>query len=298
MSKLEKLTAVSKLEKLTAEQERDLVLQREEWLNHGLSTERANFDIAETVISNFYARIGKKPPKFHRMSSPNACYIEAKKNSINLSDYLNKSFFGQNESYWVAYYDFAEKIGVKYSADNSALLNDWATLAKSINWWTAFENDCYISDRPIHISYDTENRLHREDGPAVEYSDGWGMCMWHGTRVPRSWIEDRKSLTSNIALTWNNIEQRRAACEILGWINIVNDLNGKVINRDEDPEIGELIEVDIPEIGSERFLVVRCGTGRTFALPVPPTMTTALQANSWTFGFDDVRDFMKPEVRT
>jgi hypothetical protein len=105
-------------------------------------------------------------------------------------------------------------------------------------------------------------------------------------------------LTAKIALTWENIEQRRAACEILGWISIVNDLDGIVIDRDDDPEIGELIEVNIPEIGNEKFLVVRCGTGRTFALPVPPNMKTALQANSWTFGIDNVNEFLKPEIRT
>ena len=71
-----------------------------------------------------------------------------------------------------------------------------------------------------------------------------------------------------------------------------------LIDRDEDPEIGELVEVEIPEIGREKFLRVLCGTGREFALPVPPDMKTALQANSWTFGFDDFREFMKPEVRT
>jgi hypothetical protein len=78
----------------------------------------------------------------------------------------------------------------------------------------------------------------------------------------------------------------------------LNELQAKVIDRDADPEIGELLEVEIPEIGTERFLKVLCGTGREFALPVPPDMKTALQANAWTFGVEDVRDFLKPEVRT
>jgi len=41
---------------------------------------------------------------------------------------------------------------------------------------------------------------------------------------------------------------------------------------------------------------VTCGTGRTFALPVPPEMTTALAANAWTYGLE-AKDYM-PEVRT
>jgi len=42
---------------------------------------------------------------------------------------------------------------------------------------------------------------------------------------------------------------------------------------------------------------VRCGTGRTFALPVPPDMKTAIQANAWTYGLDP-KDIFNLEVRT
>ena len=56
-----------------------------------------------------------------------------------------------------------------------------------------------------------------------------------------------------------------------------------MINKDDDDEIGTLLEVDLPDSGKERFLVVTCGTGRKgIALPVPRDMQTALQANSWT----------------
>jgi len=61
--------------------------------------------------------------------------------------------------------------------------------------------------------------------------------------------------------------------------------------------IGTLLEVDIPDIGNEKFLRVLCGTGREFAIPVPPNMKTALEANAWTYGLEGnlLRDL---EVRT
>ena len=68
--------------------------------------------------------------------------------------------------------------------------------------------------------------------------------------------------------------------------NLLRELKAKTIDSDEDPKIGELVEVNIPEIGKEKFLRVLCGTGRRFALPVPPTMKTALEANAWTYGVD------------
>lgn len=288
-----------KIEKLTPEQEKMLEVFRDEWLKIGLSTEPADFDLAIEVIKSFYKRLGKNEPKFYCLPSPAACSAKiAEVSGKPATNYSSSSFFGHTESHWIAYYLFAEKIGVEYPKENSELLQCWATIAKSIGWWTPYEDHCFISDRPRVVKFDNEKRLHREDGLAIEYSDGWGIAAWHGTRIPREWILDKKSLTAKIALTWSNIEQRRAACEILGWVNVLNELQAKTLDRDEDPEIGELLEVEIPEIGTEKFLKVQCGTGRTFALPVPPEMKTALQANAWTFGIDDVRQFLRPEVRT
>jgi hypothetical protein len=93
------------------------------------------------------------------------------------------------------------------------------------------------------------------------------------------------------------MEQRRAACEIVGWANILRELDSKVIDEDDDPEIGTLLECEIPDSGKERFLQVKCGTGRAFVLHVPKECYTALEAQAWMFQLD-VKSFIKPEVRT
>ena len=160
------------------------------------------------------------------------------------------------------------------------------------------EEFCLVSDFPEFIKTDAERRPHCEYGPSYRWRDGWSLYHWHGVEIPAEWVEDKASLSAKMALTWANIEQRRAACEIVGWEKILQELNARTIDKDADPEIGELVEVSIPEGGKERFLRVKCGTKRQFALPVPPTMKTALQANAWTFGYDDCHDFTKPEVRT
>ena len=66
----------------------------------------------------------------------------------------------------------------------------------------------------------------------------------------------------------------------LGGAKVLEQINAKVIDEDADPEIGTLLEADIPEIGKEKFLKVMCGTKREFALPVPPEMKTALEAQA------------------
>ncbi len=153
---------------------------------------------------------------------------------------------------------------------------------------------CIVSDFPEVIKVDNQNRPHGENGPSHRWRDGWALYHWHGVKIPAEWIEEKDKLTAKTALTWENVEQRRAACEILGWDKILVELNAKTIDKDPDPEVGELLEVML-EGSKERFIRVQCGTGRKFALPVPPNMKTALQANAWTFGIDNVKEFIVPE---
>jgi hypothetical protein len=123
------------------------------------------------------------------------------------------------------------------------------------------------------------------------------LYYWHGVAIPGEWVSGKKP-TAIEALHWENLEQRRAACEIVGWDAILTQLNARVIDADDDPEVGTLVEVNLPDAGPERFLRVRCGTGRQFALAVPPGMKTALEASAWTYGLEaDVRNYL-PEIRT
>ena len=162
-------------------------------------------------------------------------------------------------------------------------------------WW--HEDVLAISDRPAVLNRDDQGRLHSPSGPSIAYRDGWSLHHWHGTSVPAEWIEDKASLTAETALKWSNIEQRRAACEILGWHHILGELKATTLDKHADPQIGELVEVSLPGSGKERFLRVMCGTGREFALPVPKEMTTAIEAQAWTWGLSP-SEFQAPEVRT
>ena len=176
------------------------------------------------------------------------------------------------------------------------LLNAWGAIAQSCCWWAPWEGICIISDRPRLVKFDDQKRLHNENDMAVKFSDDWGVYVWHGVSVPETWITEKSKLTSSEVLKVSNVEQRRAGCEIIGWSKILKQLNAKTIQKDDDPQIGELLEVDLPGSGKEKFLKVECGTGRTFALPVPPDMKTALQANAWTYNLKDFE--YKPEIRT
>lgn len=159
------------------------------------------------------------------------------------------------------------------------------------------ERFCIVSDFPEALRIDDQNQPHCDFGPSHRWRDGWSLYHWHGIRIPATWIEEKEKLAPETALKWDNVEQRRAAGEIIGMHRVLDLLNCKVIDQHPNPEVGTLVEADIPEIGRERFLRVRCGTGREFALCVPPDTRSALEAQSWGWG-KDPDDFVLPEVRT
>lgn len=181
---------------------------------------------------------------------------------------------------------------------NTEKIEPLLRIAESCGWCWFFGGAAIVTDRPRVLHRDDENRLHCENGPAIEYRDGFGIYAWHGTRIPKEWIEDKSSITAKIALTWGNIEQRRVACEIVGWAKILRELDAKVIDADGDPLIGTLIEVRLPDLDTPaRFCRVQCGTGREFAIGVPPDIKTALAAQAWMAGLQP-HEFTKPEIRT
>jgi hypothetical protein len=129
---------------------------------------------------------------------------------------------------------------------------------------------------------DDERRLHSPIGPALRYNDAeLNEYWWHGVQVPMEWIENKDEIDYTQAINHPNIEQRRALCEIVGWDKIIDSLNPAILDVDQDPQIGTLLEVDLPDHGKQKFLrVVEAQTGRQFALMAPDDVETALDAQA------------------
>lgn len=125
---------------------------------------------------------------------------------------------------------------------------------------------CIVSDFPEFIHVDSENMPHCADGPSHRWRDGWALYHWHGVSIPGEWVTGKPPTPAD-AITWGNVEQRRAAIEILGWENVLPALKAKVVAEDPDPQIGAVVEVELPDIeaGPSRAWALRaqCGTGRT-----------------------------------
>ena len=291
------MTTTKKIESLTKEQTDLFPVYVKEWIDIGTATGPVDLEPAKEAVCLAYELAGlPAPTKFMVAKSPVDAIriIQEMDSSLSKNDIFNSMIYGCQDASWLSFYAyFRDVVGLECCKKLDGMIE----LAKHCGWLNVYEDVVVFQDRPEVIKFDDENRLHCESGPAIRYADGFSVYAWHGTSVPKDWIENKENLTPQIALTWENVEQRRCAAEIIGWNRVLDELNCTVIDEDPDPEIGTLVEADIPEIGKERFLKVKCGTGRTFAIPMPPEIKTALAGQAWSYGCE-LENFFKPEVRT
>lgn len=80
----------------------------------------------------------------------------------------------------------------------TARLDGLRLIAENAGWILPHSRLCWLSDRPVDLSFDQGGRLHCSSGPALRYRDGWSVYAWKGTRVP-SWIIDEPQ---RITLDW------------------------------------------------------------------------------------------------
>lgn len=283
-----------KIKSLTPQQEALLPEYLDRWLSVGLSTDRMDRSRAREAASECYRSVGLQPPEtFLYARSP----VEARRILRGMGvpgpTITTSTHFNNHEAGSLGFYQFFR---AEVGLDGMEPIDPLIRLSLECGWVNFLDEVCVLQERPTHIRFDDQQRTHSETGPAIEYEDGFAVYCWHGVRVPPEWYTAGPPSPAD-ALRWDNLEQRRAACEMIGWATILKELSAETIDRDDDPMIGELVRVTIPDVGEEQFLRVLCGTGREFALPVPPHVRTALEANAWTYDIDG-DTLRKLEVRT
>jgi hypothetical protein len=180
-------------------------------------------------------------------------------------------------------FDFPEETKSLTGLRTKSLTGLWR-IAKSANWWFPHENACYICERPRVIAFDGQERLHREDGPAIEYRDGWGVYVWHGVRVPDSVILRPDTIDVQQIENEMNVEVRRIMIERYGAERFLIDSGAEEIQRDRH---GILYRKAF--LNDEPLVMVKVtdpSTGRKYFLRVPPNTRTAQEGVAWTFGMN------------
>ena len=292
------MAKAKEIETLTPAQEQSCLGYVDKWMEIGRRTAPIDYDKTVAAAEEVYAAVKLKLPKKIIVAKSPIDAIEkiVEHNPQHRAhDVYTEFYYNQMEAAWLAFYDFClHELGMTECKNILPLME----LAQHAGWLSMYEDVLVIQERPNRICFDENDRLHSETGPVVSFPDGQATYAWHGTRIPGEWIEDKSSITLDTCINHPNIEQRRCAAEIYGWARLLEDNKDKVRIIDEHPNpiIGKLLETNLGDgVGVNRFLYVKCGTGRAFAIPVPNTMRTALEANAASYRLDPARlDPSKP----
>jgi hypothetical protein len=197
---------------------------------------------------------------------------------------LGGSYYGQQEQSWIAFYTFAERIGVPYQADKSKHLGWWRDIAESCCWWTPYENICFVSNRPAEVHINDRRVLHNESGPAMLFRDGWPVWAIDGVHLGAKGeqiVMRPESQTVAEIRGEGNEEIRRIRIERFGWLKYLKVSGAKLRDQrfnERDFQNEELYSLDD---GSQRISLRDPSTGRRYALGVPAEIKTCEAAQNW-----------------
>jgi len=267
--------------KLTPAEEALIPVIRDEWLKHGMSTDRMNVEAAKDAVNRAYAEVNLAPPEdFIVVGSPisgaaiAAFLARAKKieewfalrdkiiakvgdnpkwwleipqhiPKKQLSDYQNEVRNQVGRAIWgqheADWFAFYDFFLRSRRVDGLEKLVPMMDAAKAMGWWWSFEEVAVLTDRPVRLLRDQAGRLHHDEGAALLYPDGWGVYAWHGIRIPPNFIEEREKITADQIERERNAEMRRILLEIYGFGNYIEARNAKVIDKDASTQKHEAI---------------------------------------------------------
>ncbi|MBP0038335.1 MAG: hypothetical protein J7519_11610 [Roseofilum sp. SID1] len=59
----------------------------------------------------------------------------------------------------------------------------FSSVIQSCGWIFPFEKTCLVCERPTRLTFDKEGKLHSDKKPAIEFSDGFGVYIYHGRMI-------------------------------------------------------------------------------------------------------------------
>jgi hypothetical protein len=112
-----------------------------------------------------------------------------------------------------------------------------------------FEKICAVCDRPRHLRFDSQNRLHAEGEPAIEFADGWKIYFYHGVRLPEEYGQFHPNQwQSQWLLTEENAELRRVLIQGIGYDRIIKELSAKQIDSWQEYALLQIDHADVEPI--------------------------------------------------
>nr|WP_265236991.1 hypothetical protein [Lyngbya sp. CCAP 1446/10] len=185
---------------------------------------------------------------------------------------------------------YISSLGVNISQKAQEIHHCQKLLFEHCGWIFPFEKICAVCDRPRHLRFDSQNRLHAEGEPAIEFADGWNFYYYHGVRLPENYGKVHPNQwQSQWILTEDNAELRRVLIQGIGYDRICQELSAKQIDSWQEYE---LLQIDKADVEPICLLKMTCpSTGFIHALRVPPNLRSAREAIRWVNWDIDAEEF-------
>ncbi|EGK90003.1 leucine-rich repeat domain-containing protein [Microcoleus vaginatus PCC 9802] len=181
-------------------------------------------------------------------------------------------------------------LGVNLSQKTQEILRCQNLLFEHCGFIFPLETFCFVCDRPRHLRFDSQNRLHAEGEPAIEFADGWNSYYYHGVRLPEKYCQlHPNQWQSQWLLSEDNAELRRVLIQGIGYDRICQELEAKQIHSWQEYA---LLKIDHPRDEPIYLLKMTCpSTGFIHALRVPPNLNSAREAIRWVNWNIDPEEF-------
>ena len=173
---------------------------------------------------------------------------------------------------------FISKFGVTLDQKAQEIFRCKKQLLEECGWILPFEKVCLVCDRPLHIRFDAENRLHAEGEAAIAFGDGYSLYFHHGVKLPEKYGKVHPDLwQSEWLLSESNAEIRRLLIDRIGYDRICCELQAVELDSWQQYT---LLKIDNADVEPIYLLKMSCpSTGHIHALRVPPNVRSSSRAS-------------------
>ncbi|MEG4302026.1 leucine-rich repeat domain-containing protein [Microcoleus sp. D3_18a_C4] len=180
---------------------------------------------------------------------------------------------------------FISKFGITLDEKAQELLRCKQQLFEECGLILPFDKICIICDRPLHLRFDSENRLHAEGESAIAFADGYSLYFHHGVKLPEEYGKVHPDLwQAEWLLSEENAELRRVLIERIGYDRIIQELAVTELDSWQEYTLLSIeFDEDFDDEGNPQpvyLLKMTCpSTGFIHALRVPPDVRSSSRAS-------------------
>ncbi len=215
-----------KIKSLSAEQEADLDVHRDMWLDKFFNYEfykGHSEEKTQTAMKKLYAFCGLAEPKVILLDSPMACQLEINRLLGNTTPVYEpfSVYINAEDMPWLAFYDYF----MKHFDFLDSFRSDFNLIKECVEHSYAqiqMDEVCLVSKYPKRIERNSNNDLHCTTSYAIEFADGYGQHYVNGRFIEEEIFNECNSLVNaKIVFYQNSNEDIKAAI-----ITIIKDRFG------------------------------------------------------------------------